>query len=87
MQGLVSSRLLIGRPARMIAVAFGLAMVSASPNPWPDLAKSDRVSSPADCRGVGATETIDCLGVILPLTQSDVYEVAPGLTVVGQVPG
>jgi hypothetical protein len=87
MQGVVLSKLLIGRPARFMAVAFGLAMVSASPNPWPDLAKSDRVESPADCRGIGATETIECLGVVLPLTQSDVYEVAPGLTVVGQVPG
>jgi hypothetical protein len=66
-------------------VAVGL--IGASPNPWPSLAKADRVPSPADCRADRQVETIECLGVVLPMTAGDVIEVAPGLSVVGQIPG
>jgi hypothetical protein len=87
MQGIESSVSTFSRPARIAVAIVALGMVSASPNPWPSLAKSDRTVSLADCRGIGATDTIECLGVVLPVTQSEVIEVAPGLSVVEQVPG
>jgi hypothetical protein len=87
MRDLVSSASTFGRPLRIAVAMAALAMLSASPNPWPSLAKSDRVASPADCRGIGATDTVDCLGVVLPVTRSEAIDVAPGLTVVDQIAG
>lgn len=69
------------------AVLAGLASLGATANPWPVVSKSDRVASPADCRSEDFAATIDCLGVVLPVTAGEIIEVAPGLSVVGQVPG
>jgi hypothetical protein len=69
------------------AVAAGLASLGATENPWPVVAKADRIASPADCRSGEAAATIDCLGVVLPDTAGEIIEVAPGLSIVGQVPG
>jgi hypothetical protein len=68
------------------AIVAAMTMVGAIPNPYPDVAKTDRVPSPADCRNARAP-TVDCLGIVLPQTAGEIIEVAPGLSLVGQVPG
>lgn len=87
MPGLGTSPRLVGRALRMAAAVVALSMIGASPNPMPLLAKADRAASPADCRFEEMAATIDCLGVVLPLTRGEVVDVGPGLTVVGQIPG
>jgi hypothetical protein len=75
-----------GRTARAAVAVVALALIGASPNPWAPLTKSDRIASPADCRSEREVNTIDCLGVVLPRTAGEIFVVAPGFTVVGQVP-
>lgn len=87
MPGAGASQLAAMRSVRIAAVAVAFGMIGAAPNPLPVLAKSDRIASPADCRFQDLAGTVECLGVVLPDTVGEPVTVAPGLSVVGQVPG
>ena len=85
MRDVGTSAVLDGRSVRIFAVVIAMTLVGASPNPLPRLAKADRLPSPADCRTDAPAATVDCLGVVLPVTRGEPTEVAPGLTIVGMV--
>jgi hypothetical protein len=87
MRMLVSSIWTGRRCIRAVSLVLAVSLVGASPNPYPNLARADRVASPADCRLTESAGSIDCLGVVLPMTAGEVLDVVPGLSVVDQVPG
>ncbi|WP_181702859.1 hypothetical protein [Chthonobacter albigriseus] len=75
----------VGLAAAASVVAFGL--IGASTYEFSLIGKADRPPSPADCRSDRMSGVGDCAGIDLPMTTTEAYEVAPGLTIVERVDG